>query len=119
MNSALYFLYLAFFISHIPITLFVDSQAGEPCAMPWAQTSGADSWLLVPPWCSAAGVLVPPGPQGHAVVVFRDVSGPSGERRRGCVNVCMFVCVGGRRGAVVAVQQQEQQLTDGSAAPSF
>lgn len=29
MNPLLYGLYLAFFISHIPITLLVDSQAGE------------------------------------------------------------------------------------------
>lgn len=29
MNSLLYGLYLAFFISHVPITLLVDSQAGE------------------------------------------------------------------------------------------
>lgn len=29
MKSILYGLYLAFFISHIPITLLVDSQAGE------------------------------------------------------------------------------------------
>ena len=28
MNGALRALYLAFFISHVPITLFVDSQAG-------------------------------------------------------------------------------------------
>ena len=29
MNGALRALYLAFFISHVPITLFVDSQAGK------------------------------------------------------------------------------------------
>ena len=29
MNSFLYFVYLGFFLSHIPITLLVDSQAGE------------------------------------------------------------------------------------------
>lgn len=29
MNNFLYFIYLGFFLSHIPITLFVDSQAGE------------------------------------------------------------------------------------------
>lgn len=29
MNKFLYFIYLGFFLSHIPITLFVDSQAGE------------------------------------------------------------------------------------------
>ena len=28
MNSLLRFLYLAFFLTHIPITIFVDSQAG-------------------------------------------------------------------------------------------
>lgn len=28
MNAALYYLYLIFFLTHIPITLFVDSQAG-------------------------------------------------------------------------------------------
>lgn len=36
MNAALYWLYLAFFLSHIPITCFMDSQAGEQrCA--WAR----------------------------------------------------------------------------------
>lgn len=28
MNGFLYLIYLGFFLSHIPITLFVDSQAG-------------------------------------------------------------------------------------------
>lgn len=34
MNAALYYLYLAFFLSHVPITILVDSQAGEDCPAP-------------------------------------------------------------------------------------
>lgn len=91
MNSALYFLYLAFFISHIPITLFVDSQAGEestrrcPTLAPALRPSG---FSFLPPLCSAAGVVVPPSPEGRAVLVLCDVPGPPGGF------VC-GVCVGG------------------------
>lgn len=35
MNAALYYLYLAFFLSHIPITLLVDSQAGARRLPAW------------------------------------------------------------------------------------
>lgn len=54
MNAALYYLYLAFFISHIPITLFVDSQAGEDrtahsAATHSAQQSPTRAWLPATP----------------------------------------------------------------------
>lgn len=54
MNGFLYLIYLGFFLSHIPITLFVDSQAGERTHRHSLQTDpasivGALQWQLATP----------------------------------------------------------------------
>ncbi len=56
MNSFLYFIYLGFFLSHIPITMFVDSQAGEQ-ALPkaWPIAHLFSKGICAAPVAAAAG----------------------------------------------------------------
>lgn len=74
---------LAFLISHIPITIFVDSQAGGPAAdrSPAPLLACPNTSLLaLAAQCSAAQELVPHLGQGDGPVVPGHLQGPTGAR---------------------------------------
>lgn len=77
MNTALYYLYLAFFLSHIPITCLVDGQAGERTGRAEGRVLSLPSCLLSTslrapclPTRSVAGGVVPSGSEGCAGLVL-------------------------------------------------